>query len=223
MYSHTVHLSVVPSAMPLRGRTAALFDEAEALIGRAYLRSSLVGQLRLRRPRVRIVPDRQAEQRRRIFEGATPMREVIRPPWVAGEPRAHVDAELVKAGLLRVVHRLDQLVAPDQLPVFGKYWLLRGFVQIAGRAKLRRSDDPGAQPAGAVDGRIALPDHQVGREFVQHPAAGGPEGALLGGADGRDFVVDAGTFGGIQHISGRRRVEHAQRDVGAVGDVLEKP
>src|SRR5258705_12481845 len=203
--------------------TTALFvDQSEALIGGADLCSSFVRRLRLRGARVRIIPDRQAEQRCRVLECATPVCEVVGPPGIAGEPRAHVDAELVKPGFLGVVHRLDQLVVPDQVPVFGKYWLLLGFVQIACRAELCRTDNPGTQPAGAVDSRIALPDHQFGRELVQHPAAGRPKRALLGGADGRDLVADACAFSGSQNVSGRRRVEHAQSDVGAGGDVAEE-
>src|SRR5258705_12477442 len=124
--------------------TTALFvDQSEALIGGADLCPSFVRHLRLRGPRVRIIPDRQAEQRCRVLECATPVREVVGALWIAGEPRPHVDAELVKPGLLCEVHRVDQLAGPDQVPVFGKYWLLRGFVQIACRAELGRSDDPG--------------------------------------------------------------------------------
>src|ERR1700682_783943 len=141
MYSYTVYLSVAPSPIGRSPHGALFGDQSEALIRRPNLRSSFVGQLRLRRPRVQVVPDRQAKQRRREFECATPMREVLGSPGIAREPRAHVDAELVQPGLLCVVHRLDQLVVPDQLPVFGNCWLFRGSIPIAGRAQLGTSDD----------------------------------------------------------------------------------
>ena len=50
----------------------------------------------------------------------------------------------------------------------------------------------------------------------------GPERALFRGADGRNLVVDPRTLGGRQHIARGRRVEHAERDVGAIGDVAEE-
>src|SRR5690349_10874157 len=100
---------------------------------------------------MRIVADRQTEQRRGVFERATPVREVVRAARIAGEPVAHVDAELVQTALLGVVHRLDELVGPDQFPVLGDDLSLRSLVQIAGRAQLCRTYD--ARPATIRRGR----------------------------------------------------------------------
>ena len=95
-------------------------------------------------------------------------------------------------------------------------------VEISGRAELRGPDDAGAQPTRAVHRRVALPDHQLGRQVVQQVTVSRPKRALLGGADRRDLIDDPRALRGVEDIARGRRIEHAQRDVRAIADVAEE-
>src|SRR5581483_11683684 len=94
--------------------------------------------------------------------------------------------------------------------------------QIARRSQLPGPDDTVAQPTGAVDRRIAFPYDEVGRQVVQQPTVARPKGALFRRAHRGNLVDDARAFGGRQDVARRRRIEHSQRDVGAVADVAEE-
>src|SRR5271167_3388441 len=106
MYAHTVHLSVVPSAI---ARRPSRTDQPEPPICLANLRLRLLRQLGLGRPGLRVVAHRQTQHRRRVLERGTPVREVVRTTGIAGEPRGDVDAELIQPRFDGVVHRLHQL------------------------------------------------------------------------------------------------------------------
>ena len=150
------------------------------------------------------------------------MREVVRAAGVAGEPPADLLADAVETGLLGVLDGFGEPALPDQVPVPGEHRLLGRLVEVAGGAELRGSDDSLLQPPRLVHDRVALPDDEVGRERVGGLAAPGLEGAFLGGADGGNPVRDQSHVFRGEHVAGRRRVEHAESDVGAVGDVLEE-
>jgi hypothetical protein len=65
-----------------------------------------------------------------VVEQSEALVGVVRAARVAGEPGAHVEAELVQPRHPRVVHRLDQLPVPDQVPVLGEQPSLRRLVEV---------------------------------------------------------------------------------------------
>src|ERR1700692_4675523 len=88
MFAHTVHLSVVPSAI---ARRPSRNDQPEPPICLANLRLGLLRQLGLRRPGLRVVAHRQTQHRRRVLERGTPVREGVPTAGVAGAPKGGVD------------------------------------------------------------------------------------------------------------------------------------
>src|SRR5437763_6538570 len=134
----------------------------------------LLGRVRqdgLWRSRVRVVAGRQPDDRRRVAECLTPMREVVGPRRVAREPSADAFTDLVEAGLARVLHRFGEATVPHQGPVTGEDALLGSLVEVTGRSELRGADNPLLQPPGAVRDEVALPDDELRRERVQRRAA----------------------------------------------------
>src|SRR5205085_9940005 len=84
-------------------RVGELLREADVLERRADLLLRRFRQDSLRRPRVRVVADRQADDRGRVPERLTPVREVVRASRIAREPATDFPADLVEPGVERVL------------------------------------------------------------------------------------------------------------------------
>ena len=77
-------------------------------------------------------------------------------------------------------------------------------------------------PARGQGEIVAFPYLQARRGERQRPAEARAEGAVLDRADRRDAFVEVEAFLRAQHVARGAGVEHAQGNVGALGDVLEE-